>query len=90
MAGQDGDGNEAADKQDVEKDSSEGEEGDATEAAGEDGGSDCVEDCNARDSLDGLFPRGNALITVGAHAEEVRVDAWEGLVCDDYTGREKT
>jgi hypothetical protein len=47
VTGQDGDGNEAADKQDVEKDGGEGEEGDATEAAGEDSGSDGVEDCNA-------------------------------------------
>ena len=89
MAGQDGDGDEATHEQDVKNDGGESEEGDATEAAGDDGGSDCVEDCNARDSLDGLFPRGNALIAVGAHAEEVRVNSLEVLVTD-CTRRERT
>ena len=47
MAGQHSDGNEAANKQDVENDSGEGEEGDAAKAAGENSGSDGIEDCNA-------------------------------------------
>jgi len=46
VAGQDGDGDEATHEQDVKNDSGESEEGDATEAAGEDSGSDGVEDCN--------------------------------------------
>jgi hypothetical protein len=46
VAGQDGDGDEATHEQDVENDGGESEEGDATEAAGEDSGSDGVEDCN--------------------------------------------
>jgi hypothetical protein len=75
MAGQDGDGDEAADEQDVEKDGGEGEEGNAAEAAGEDSCSDGVEDCNTRNALDGLLPGGNALIAVCAHGKEIRVDA---------------
>ena len=88
MAGQDGDGNEANDEENVEKDGSEGEEGDATEAAGKDNGGDGVEDSNTGDTLNGLLPCRDALVAVCAHAEEVRVDAWRGLVRVVRTRRE--
>ena len=65
MAGQDGDGNEATDEENVEKDGSEGEEGDATEAAGKDHSSDSVYNSNAGDALNSLLPSGYASVAIG-------------------------
>lgn len=76
MAGQDGDGDEATNEQDVEDNSSEGKEADASEAAGEHNGSDCVNHGNSGDALNSLLPVGNALVAVCAHTQEVGVDAW--------------
>jgi len=75
VTGQNCNGDESTDEEDVEKDGGEGEEGDAAKAASEDGGSDGVEDGNTRDTLNGLLPCRDTLITVGAYGEEVRVDA---------------
>jgi hypothetical protein len=74
-AGQDGDSDEATNAQDVNENRSEGEEGDAAEAAGEDHSSDGVEHSNARNALNSLLPGGNALVAIGAYCEEVGVDA---------------
>jgi hypothetical protein len=90
VAGQDGDGDEAADEEDVEKDCGECEEGDATEAAGKDNCSDGVENSNTGDALDGLFPGRDSLIAVCAYAEEVRVDAWGELACVDSARRDRS
>ena len=75
VAGQDGDGDEATDKENVQNDGGEGEEADSAEAAGEDNGSDGVEYGDTGDALDSLFPGRDTLVAVCANAEEVGVDA---------------
>ena len=76
VAGQDSNCDETTDEEDVEDDRGEGEEADATEAAGKDHGSDGVQDGDAGNALNSLLPSGDALVAVGLYREEVRVDAW--------------
>ena len=71
VAGQDSDGNEATDEEDVKDNGCKGEKADTTEAACEDHGSDGVHDSNAGDALNSLLPSGNALVAVGLYREEV-------------------
>jgi len=71
VAGQNSDGNEAADEEDVKDNRGEGEEADTTKAASEDHGSDGVQNSHAGDTLNSLLPSGDALVAIGLDREEV-------------------
>ena len=71
MAGQNSDGNETADEADIKYDRGEGEDADATEAAGKDHSSDSVYNSNAGDAINSLLPSGDALVAIGLDREEV-------------------
>lgn len=76
VAGQDSNCDETTDEEDVEDDRGEGEEADATKAACEYHGSNGVHNSDARNALNSLLPSRDALVAIGLHREEVRVNAW--------------
>jgi len=75
MAGVVCDCGKAAREQNVEQDSDESEESDATQAEGEEDTEDGVQDGSARHAFNGLLPYWNVNVLVGQDGEEVAVDA---------------
>jgi len=71
VAGQNSDGNEAADEEDVKDNRGEGEEADTAKAASKDHGSDGVQNSHAGDALNSLLPSGDTLVAIGLDREEV-------------------
>ena len=71
VAGQDSNCDESTDEEDVEDDRGEGEDANATKAAGKDHGSDSVHNSNAGDALNSLLPSGDAPVAIGLYSKEV-------------------